>query len=209
MHRKQLYILRHGETDHNRFGIVQGSGVDAPLNQTGRMQARAFYEKYRDHRFDLVICSDLQRSYQTIEPFLGNGTPLERYPQINEINWGEHEGKKSDPALIENYRNVINAWANGDFDVSVPNGETASMLARRISTFLDALSAKEEERILICSHGRTLRCMLCLIKGEPISNMGQYEHENTGLNIIDFDGLNYDVRIHNDTSHLQEIKMTE
>ena len=51
--------------------------------------------------------------------------------------------------------------------------------------------------------------MLCLIKGEPISNMNLYEHENTGLNIVDFDGAKYDVRVHNDTSHLNGIKMTD
>ena len=108
MQRKQLYILRHGETDHNKLGIVQGSGVDAPLNETCRMQAMAFYEKYRELDFNLLICSALQRSYQTIEPFTAHGIPLERYPEINEINWGEHEGKKGDPQLIEDYRKVVN-----------------------------------------------------------------------------------------------------
>ncbi len=209
MYRKQLYILRHGQTDHNRYGIVQGSGVDSSLNATGMMQARAFYERYRDQQFDLLMCSDLQRTYQTIKPFIDHGIPFERYPEINEINWGEHEGKKSDPVLIENYKQVVEAWENGHFDVSVPKGESASMLANRIRSFLDVLAARQEEKILICSHGRTLRCMLCLIKGEPISNMSLYEHENTGLNIVEYDGLKYEVHIHNDTSHLQEIKMTD
>lgn len=45
---KYIYILRHGETDYNRRGIVQGSGVDAELNEYGRLQAEAFFRYYRD-----------------------------------------------------------------------------------------------------------------------------------------------------------------
>ena len=43
---KQLYIIRHGETELNRLGIVQGRGVDASLNETGITQAEAFFQKY-------------------------------------------------------------------------------------------------------------------------------------------------------------------
>ncbi|MFM8374363.1 MAG: histidine phosphatase family protein, partial [Bacteroidota bacterium] len=37
-----VYFIRHGETDFNRQGIIQGRGVDSDLNETGRQQARAF-----------------------------------------------------------------------------------------------------------------------------------------------------------------------
>ncbi len=36
-----LFLVRHGETDYNRQGIVQGRGIDVPLNELGRRQARA------------------------------------------------------------------------------------------------------------------------------------------------------------------------
>ena len=44
---KEIYIIRHGETDYNRQGIVQGQGVDTSLNDLGRRQASAFFEHYR------------------------------------------------------------------------------------------------------------------------------------------------------------------
>lgn len=204
---KQLYILRHGETDFNRFGIVQGSGVDSALNQTGRKQARAFYDKYMDHKFDLVVCSTLQRSYQTIAPFLDHGIPLEKYAEIDEINWGVHEGKKGDEALIRDYKDVVRSWSNGDFYVSVEEGESAQALAERVSAFLERIYQREEEKILICSHGRTLRCMICLIKGEPISNMENYTHDNTGLNIINYRGGEFFIESHNDISHLDGLNI--
>ncbi|MEO0734980.1 MAG: histidine phosphatase family protein, partial [Bacteroidota bacterium] len=42
-----VYIVRHGQTDFNLQGIVQGSGVDASLNDTGRSQGQHLYEQYR------------------------------------------------------------------------------------------------------------------------------------------------------------------
>ena len=44
---KKIYLIRHGQTDFNLQGIVQGSGVDADLNDTGKAQADFFYEKYK------------------------------------------------------------------------------------------------------------------------------------------------------------------
>ena len=49
---KKIYITRHGQTDFNKKGIVQGSGVDSDLNETGRLQAEAFFKKFKDHPFD-------------------------------------------------------------------------------------------------------------------------------------------------------------
>jgi len=65
----KLFLLRHGETEFNKLRIVQGSGVDAPLNETGQYQAQKFFEKYKNVPFEAVYCSSLQRTYQTIKNF--------------------------------------------------------------------------------------------------------------------------------------------
>ena len=44
---KELFILRHGETNQNLNGIVQGSGIDSDLNHSGYAQGAAFFEKYK------------------------------------------------------------------------------------------------------------------------------------------------------------------
>ena len=43
---KDIYLIRHGETDYNRLGVVQGSGIDADLNELGQRQAKAFFDHY-------------------------------------------------------------------------------------------------------------------------------------------------------------------
>ena len=45
---------RHGQTDFNQSGIVQGSGVNASLNEIGQKQAAAFYKKFKDYPFDVI-----------------------------------------------------------------------------------------------------------------------------------------------------------
>lgn len=44
MIQKTLYIVRHGQTELNRLGVVQGRGMDTDLNDEGRTQASQFYE---------------------------------------------------------------------------------------------------------------------------------------------------------------------
>jgi probable phosphoglycerate mutase len=67
MSKKEIYLIRHGETEYNKKGIVQGSGIDADLNETGRNQAEAFHRKYGDVAFQKVYTSALVRTHQTVE----------------------------------------------------------------------------------------------------------------------------------------------
>ena len=154
------YFVRHGQTEYNRLNIIQGSGVDTELNATGREQAQAFYENYQNEGFDLAICSGLQRTYQTILPFVQKDLELLRFQEINEINWGIHEGKKSSPWMIKSYNKVVANWREENYDVRVEGGESARELADRLQEFLLILNDRSEKRTLICTHGRTLRCLM-------------------------------------------------
>ena len=160
---KQIYILRHGETEYNRLHIVQGSGVDTSLNEKGRAQAQAFFNHYQHIPFEVVFTSALQRSQQTVELFSDKGIPTEHFAEINEINWGIHEGKKSAPEMVEQYKQLMVAWKNGDYDARLEEGESAAELAARLNQFLEQLKKRTEQKILVCTHGRTLRCLICLI----------------------------------------------
>jgi broad specificity phosphatase PhoE len=56
-----LFLFRHGETDWNREGRLQGH-TDTALNDTGLAQAKALGETLRIHRLDAVVSSDLSRA---------------------------------------------------------------------------------------------------------------------------------------------------
>lgn len=200
---KTIYFIRHGETELNRQHIVQGSGVDSSLNDTGRGQALAFYQKYQAFDFDLIIASALRRTYETITPFLEKELPLIRDARINEINWGDHEGKKSEPWMVQAYKDMIAEWGKDNFDARLSNGESAQELSDRLAAFLEDLKRREENQILVCTHGRTLRCMMCLVKGQHLREMESYTHSNTGLFKVHLEDGQFRVEMENDTQHLE------
>ncbi|HWZ34811.1 MAG TPA: histidine phosphatase family protein, partial [Mucilaginibacter sp.] len=89
---KTLYIVRHGQTDFNKQGIVQGRGCDTDLNDEGHKQAQQFFEAYKSVPFDKVYISKLKRTQQSIQPFIDLGIPYEKLSGLDELAWGIYEG---------------------------------------------------------------------------------------------------------------------
>ena len=202
-----LYIIRHGETEFNRLNIVQGSGVDSDLNDIGHEQARAFHEAYQDIDFQLVVTSKLRRTQQTVRHFLDKNIPWIETADINEISWGTHEGLPATPERTALYLEMINHWKQGNFDASLPNGETAAQLRARVDRFVEWLRKRPEEQILIATHGRTLRCLITALKGLGPADMEGTLHSNTGLYVIHYQDGQFIFEMENDTSHLVQMSM--
>ncbi len=205
---KHIFIVRHGETELNRRKIIQGSGVDAPLNATGRKQAHLFFEKYREEPFEGVITSALQRTHQTMAPFIEAGLSWEQTPDINEMSWGRHEGKGSTPELHERYRAMIDAWQRGDLDARLDDGESLREMADRLNRFIERLRQRPEQYLLVCSHGRAMRALMCLLKQQDLKMMEKYRHSNTGLYRTLYRNDYFHFLLENDTSHLEGVQLS-
>ena len=117
---KQLFIVRHGETDFNRQNIVQGSGVDKELNALGRLQAQKFYEYYHKIPFQHIFTSSLIRTHQSVEAFINNGIKHSVIPELNEISWGDFEGKQQTPEQKAIYWETVQMWNNGFLQAKIP-----------------------------------------------------------------------------------------
>lgn len=202
---KSIYIIRHGETDLNRHGIVQGSGVDTHLNELGQQQAQAFFTRYGHLPFEIVLTSALRRTHQTVKNFVDLGISWEQWPEINEISWGVHEGQKNTPQMREEYDTLIKHWKAGNYEAKIDGGESAQELASRMHHFVEHLKVRPEKKILVCSHGRAMRCLMCVLKGKPLYQMDHFKHANTGLYQLNYDGTAFHVELENDLSHLESI----
>ena len=199
---KNIYILRHGETENNRLAIVQGSGIDGTLNQKGEEQAKAFFQKYQEIPFEIVVTSTLQRTHQTVKSFIDKGIPWVQLPEINEMNWGIHEGKSYAMWMEQPYKEAITDWQSGRYETRLENGESAAELAARMELFMQWLENREESNILVCSHGRAMRCMMTYFFGLPVSEMEKFSHKNTGLYQFLKDQNGFNSILMNDISHL-------
>ena len=181
----KLYLIRHGETDFNLNGIVQGGGVDSDLNETGKQQGLAFFEEYKDVPFTKVYCSRLKRTKQTILAFETLGYTFEHHEGINEFGWGDLEGRAADEETRRMFREITTEWANGNLDIGLPNGETPLIVWERCNVFFDSLFTQNlTGNVLICTHGRTLRIILAQLLGKGLENMHLFTHDNTGVNIL-------------------------
>ncbi len=201
---KEIYIIRHGETELNRQGIVQGRGVNTDLNETGRMQAAAFYEKYKNIPFQKIYTSTLKRTHQTVKRFIDAGVPSEALSGLDELAWGLWEGKPNDETVIAAFRDIMERWQNGDYDAMFEGGESPNMVQFRQKQAVKLImSRKEEKLILICMHGRAMRLLLCLLMNKPLSEMGDFPHQNTTLYRIACTDGSFSIIDFNNTDHLK------
>ena len=201
--KKTIYIIRHGQTDFNLRGIVQGRGVDSDLNETGRVQALAFYNKYREVAFDHIFTSTLKRTIQSVEQFIIDGIPHTTLHALDEINWGVFEGKETTPDSKAAFNQIIESWRNGALDQPIEGGESPRQMYDRQKEGWQQIIESQHQNILVCMHGRAMRSFLSLILDTPLQDMDQYGHTNLCLYKLEHNEGVINVVLQNDTSHYE------
>jgi probable phosphoglycerate mutase len=203
---KKIYIVRHGQTDFNLRGIVQGSGVDSSLNDLGRAQAAAFFKAYETIPFDKIYTSALQRTVQSVQQFLGKGIVYEQLAGLNEISWGDKEGQPITPEEDEYYHYMLKQWQLGNTSLRIEKGESPDEVLSRLKSAMDYIMSKPDEKtVLICMHGRAIRILLCLLLNYPLKGMDMFEHQNLCLYQVHYTGSMFSVVQYNNTDHLSAL----
>lgn len=163
--RPPVYFVRHGETDWNVEGRIQG-WTDTPLNQKGHAQARAVADAIRANvaaDFTFVV-SPLQRARQTMG-YIAEALALAPQrvlvePAVKELGFGVWEGKpfwelKASP-LYPAHPEDRYSW-RPDQGESYEDGHT------RISDWLDTL----DRPTVVVAHGAIGRCLIAELAGLP------------------------------------------
>lgn len=200
---KKIYIVRHGQTAFNLQGIVQGSGVDSSLNETGQQQAEYFFRKYKNIPFDKIYTSTLKRSIESIQSFIDLGIKHEKLSGLNEISWGEREGQAITEEEDRYYHSMLEKWSQGETHHKIQGGESPEdVMFRQRKALNHILSQENEKRILICMHGRAMRILLSLMLNYPLRKMDMFKHSNMCLYKVAYTGMMFSVERFNDTRHL-------
>ena len=91
-----FYAIRHGQTDWNVQGLLQGT-IDTDLNETGRDQARAAHEVFKTLDIHHIIVSPKKRCLQTLEHLLNEqDVPSITDQSLIERSFGQYEGQSRD-----------------------------------------------------------------------------------------------------------------
>lgn len=207
MNRKKIYLVRHGQTDYNLQGVVQGSGIDAPINATGRAQADAFFTAYGHLPFEQLYHSALIRTRQSIQQFVDLDIPVRGLAELNEISWGDYEGTPMTPEEGEYYRLMLHQWQQGNLDYAIAGGESPNAVALRLQRGIDIILQGPGELVLVCMHGRAMRIFLSLLCQTHLKDMDQYEHGNLCLYVLEqMEGGIFQLSQQNDQAHLKDVK---
>jgi 2,3-bisphosphoglycerate-dependent phosphoglycerate mutase len=182
--RRVLFLFRHGETDWNREGRLQGH-TDLPLNNTGIDQARLLGEKLRPHRLEAVVSSDLARARSTAEIVADAlGIPLWTDCGLRETNVGAAEGLLWAEAKARFGEELTERWYDEE-DVAFPGGETGLATQRRGLAALRRFALSHPfRRIGVSTHGAMVRQLMrhALPPGSPPATA-----RNTVLYILEYE----------------------
>ncbi|MEE1944421.1 histidine phosphatase family protein [Pedobacter sp. KR3-3] len=203
---KEFYIIRHGETELNRLGIVQGRGVDSDLNDTGRKQGQAFFDHYQTVPFDKIYTSSLKRTHQTVQGFIDLGLPWQQLDGLDELAWGLWEGQPNTEEARRAFMQLVEAWQNGDYDAKFEGGESPNeVLARLKDAVAVMLNQSNEKTVLVCMHGRAMRLLLCYLSNKPLSEMADFPHQNTVLYKVGYENGSFTIIDFNNIDHLKDL----
>ncbi len=148
----KLYIVRHGKTDWNEQGLVQGT-TDIALNEEGIAQTKELANKIDLSKIDICICSPLKRAKQTANILVGNKINVLYDDLLTERNFGNYEGKKLDFDLI------ASQW---DYQLNdcTHNIESIKDCLLRANKFLNKIQEKYSNKtILIVTHGSFMKAL--------------------------------------------------
>jgi len=196
---KRIYLLRHGETDFNKRGRVQGRGVDSSLNEVGKLQAEQVFKKLGSKSFDTLYSSSLVRTKETLVPFGSSAIPMEGF---DEISWGDQEGAEPTAEARKLYADTIGRWGKGQLDIGVGGGESPIEVMVRQQSAMQEVLRNDDNKILICMHGRAVRILLCWLLNYPLNYMDGFPHQNCSYYSLIHNGHSFSLDRFNETSHL-------
>jgi len=197
----RLFIARHGQTEWNREGRLQG-WEDAPLTDKGIEQAEALRERLTEEDIDEVYCSPLGRTKKTAEIILeGNDLSIKEDERIKEINMGEWEGTKGEEIKKRFPKLYSDFWERPHLYIPI-SGESFHDLKERVIPFIEEVLEKhDDENILIVSHGCASKLMMSYFEGRSLSDIWEQPKLEEGcLNLVEIDDGGSEILLFGDTS---------
>ncbi len=209
----KIYLMRHGETEYNRVGRLQGQS-DIPLNEFGIQLAEKTAEGLKSVNFDAVFSSPLQRALETARIVTGSrDVKVETDERLKEIHFGAGEGARFDEAKKDEAHPVHNFFCNPGCYVPKGDAETFAQVRARGKSFLEdkifpleakfaaegtatdgtaidgtAFHGRGNGNVLIVAHGAFNRCILNQIAGIPDREFWKINLPNCAVSILSLEG---------------------
>jgi broad specificity phosphatase PhoE len=163
----RLVLWRHGETDYNATGRMQGH-LDTALTPRGWHQARRAVPAVARFHPEVVVASDLRRAADTATVFAdATSVPLRIDKRLRETHLGEWQGLSVEE-VDERTPGAITAW-HADAAVTPPGGENRLDVANRTAEVVAELDAEFDTTVMLCVHGGVIIALTAHLLGLPLT----------------------------------------
>lgn len=150
-----LYCVRHGETEYNAAGRIQGQ-LDSPLSELGYRQCAAVAEALIGQPIDLILCSPLRRASESARTIAERLNVDIRFDdRLMEINAGLFQGRCW-PEIETLYPDAARQWRKQDPDFRLPEGESRRDVMLRVRAAFDDLRKSSVQQVIVVAHGGSL-----------------------------------------------------
>ncbi len=184
----KLYLIRHGETEQNKSGVLMGS-TDTPLNDHGRMQALSLRDRVNALEVDSIFASPLSRAVETASLVFGEQARIITDTSLQEYHFGEWEGMHFSE-IAKQYPEIWKMWLTDWEQTRIPGAEAfAAFKHRVIGVVEEIVRANPDKRLAVVSHGGCIRSMLAHFFCESVSKgYWKFKVDNATLSEIEFMG---------------------
>ena len=206
MSKTEFILVRHGETQWNAEGRIQGQG-DSSLTERGIAQAQAVGQRLQNEQFTNLYGSHLGRVLETaryIAAITGHDLTIDE--RLQERAYGIFEGLTHSEAgikhamVLEEYQNTLSP------DFAIPQGESWRQLSLRGQAVLQELAQRHPgERLVVVSHGSFLRALLSHILGIPLDKRPGFRLANGSLSEIVFENGEWSVTTLGEVYYLRDL----
>ena len=203
----KLCIIRHGETDWNCEGRIQGQ-LDIPLNEVGHEQALAAAFNSGHHRFEAVISSDLTRTMQTAKALaLREDLPVTQMEGLRERHYGIFQGVTKSEAP-DPHPEIYPLYKARDLHYDFETGESLTNFAQRVhDSFLWLVRHYEDQQIAVITHAGVLDIMYRTATDRPLETERDFVIPNSALNWFHHDGAGWHLDKWDDHHHATHVIM--
>ena len=201
-----IYILRHGQTNLNRYGKYQGI-ADIEINELGKQQAELLGSRLKKYNIDVIYSSNLKRAMQTsyiINKYINASIVVKE--ELREIEMGEWVTLSIEERYI-NHRDYANEWAKHLEDMPYPGGECGADVYKRAGKVIAEITSREYKKVAIVTSGGTIAVLLSHFMGLEQHKRFNMEIDNCSISAVryDSDSRRITVKCINDTGHLDDL----
>lgn len=182
----KLFLIRHGQTDWNLKGKIQGS-YDSELNNTGIFQAEELSKKVLElnYKISKIYSSPQKRAMKTAE-ILSQAINVDFISTegLEEINLGKWQGL-SWKEVKEKYPTEYEEWYIKRRHTKSPKGESYQDMLDRALTSIHKIINENSHDVAIVTHSAVIMCLQCYITDTPFDEMMKFKTDNSIITEID------------------------